>query len=168
VSPRARSRARGSLVQAAAWGFTTVAALVCVLGTVTAAAAGGGTGHPAAPSPLPVPAPAPPVRHALWGRPLGWLAALLIIFGISYGLAMFAASRRDPVRPTHRSDNSALDPGGPDGARPRQAMPDEAKGARPGPALLDVPADSASLDAPDDLYFVFLMPCRGSRKGISR
>ena len=33
MSPRARSRARGSLVQAAAWELTTVAALDCVLGT---------------------------------------------------------------------------------------------------------------------------------------
>jgi hypothetical protein len=110
VSPRARSRARGTLVQAAAWEFTTVAALDCVLGTATATVAGGRTGHPAA--------------------------------------------LRDPERPN--------------GARSRQATPDEAKGARCGPALLDVSADRASLDASDDLYFVFLMPSWGSRRGISR
>jgi hypothetical protein len=102
------------------WGFTTVAALVRALGTVTAAAAGGGTGHPAPPG----------------GGP---------------GLTVF----RVDVSRYHRSDNSAPDPGGPNGARP-------------GPALLDVSADPASLDASYDLYFVFLMPCWGSRRGILR
>ncbi len=85
-----------------------VSVLVGTPRTILRAAADLPVANPAAPPPLPASAPAPPVRHALWDRPLGWLAALLIILGISYGLAMFAASRRDPVRPRH----PGVDPSG--------------------------------------------------------
>ena len=136
MSPRARSRARGSLVQAAAWGFTTVAALVCVLGTVTAAAAGGGTGHPA----------------ALRDGPG------LTVFRIDvsrYPQVGMVVTAPGTSRGLPAADFS-ITVGG-HVVRPwvRQLSPGE-------------PAAGAALDAPGDLYFVFLMPCRGSRRGISR
>ena len=50
--------------------------------------------NPAAPPPLPP--VRPPVPRASWDRPLVWLAALLVVFGVGYGLMMLIASRKEP------------------------------------------------------------------------
>jgi 1,2-diacylglycerol 3-beta-glucosyltransferase len=52
--------------------------------------------NPVAPPPLPVARPLTEPRS--WDRPLVWLAALLIVLGVSYGLGMLVASRREPAR----------------------------------------------------------------------
>ena len=70
--------------------------------------------NPIAPPPLPL----PPVQTATAPAPLSWdtplvvLAALLIVIGVVYGLAMLAASRRDPSRPgPRRRQPAAAAPG---------------------------------------------------------
>jgi cellulose synthase/poly-beta-1,6-N-acetylglucosamine synthase-like glycosyltransferase len=94
--------------------------------------------NPIAP-PLP-PAPKPPKATvpSPWDRPLVLLAALLIVFGVSYGMGMLAASRRDPPRPGGRRKSLA-------GAR--QAI-----------------TDRNPRSVRDDLFFVFMMPCLNEEK----
>lgn len=94
--------------------------------------------NPIAP-PLP-PAPKPPKATvpSPWDRPLVLLAALLIVLGVSYGMGMLAASRRDPPRPGGRRKSLA-------GAR--QAI-----------------TDRNPRSVRDDLFFVFMMPCLNEEK----
>jgi 1,2-diacylglycerol 3-beta-glucosyltransferase len=94
--------------------------------------------NPIAP-PLP-PAPKPPKATvpSPWDRPLVLLAALLIVLGVSYGMGMLAASRRDPPRPGGRRKSLA-------GAR--QAI-----------------TDRNPRSVCDDLFFVFMMPCLNEEK----
>jgi 1,2-diacylglycerol 3-beta-glucosyltransferase len=92
--------------------------------------------NPVAPAPLP---PAkPPVPGPRPDRPLVWLAALLVIFGVSYGLLMLAASRKEPRRP----GKLALRAG------------------------QEVALANSSPASPDGLFFVFLMPCLNEEKVI--
>jgi 1,2-diacylglycerol 3-beta-glucosyltransferase len=112
--------------------------------------------NPVAPRPLPVPPPPPVTRLPSWDRPLGWLAALLIVLGISYGLGMLAASRRDP----------------PPGARrrarvtgPRRAPLTGSRRARLAGSG-STRAASAELARAQELYFVFLIPCLNEEKVI--
>jgi len=98
--------------------------------------------NPVAPPPL----PDSPVRHIgppEPDRPLVWLAALLIVLGIGYGVGMLAASRREPHRGARRS-------------RPL------ATAARPAASHPDAPAGAPRAE----LYFVFLMPCLNEEKVI--
>jgi 1,2-diacylglycerol 3-beta-glucosyltransferase len=52
--------------------------------------------NPVAPPALPVVKPFTSPRR--WDRPLVWLAAMLIVLGVSYGLGMLVVSRREPAR----------------------------------------------------------------------
>jgi cellulose synthase/poly-beta-1,6-N-acetylglucosamine synthase-like glycosyltransferase len=92
--------------------------------------------NPIAPPPLPRPKPPVPRPRPDW--PLVWLAALLVIFGVSYGLLMLAASRKEPRRP----------------GKPALRASQEVALANPSPAV------------PDGLFFVFLMPCLNEEKVI--
>ena len=109
----------------------------------------------------------PPViaRQVRWDQPLLWLAALLVIIGVGYGLGMLAMSRREPRRrgshaqavpgkaagPLHAVTEAAAAPGRPasSGIGPAQA----------GPYRLDTERASGP-----ELFFVFLMPCLNEEK----
>ena len=112
--------------------------------------------NPAAPPPLP---PAkPPVPRASWDRPLVWLAALLVVFGVGYGLMMLIASRKDPRQRKVPAARHAIPapPGHAD--RSRLAIP---RGAGQTVAVVNPPPAG-----PDGLFFVFLMPCLNEEKVI--
>jgi len=94
--------------------------------------------NPVAPPLPPPPKPPKPTVPSPWDRPLVLLAALLIVFGVSYGIGMIAASRRDPPRPGVQ----------------RKSLPG-AKLAITGHKLPVVP---------DDLFFIFMMPCLNEEK----
>ena len=111
--------------------------------------------NPIAPPPLPP--VKPPVPRASWDRPLVWLAALLVIFGVSYGLLMLVASQKDP--------------------RGRKNPARHAVSGRPGHAAgtgLAIPPGAGRTVAvvdgfragPGGLFFVFLMPCLNEEKVI--
>ena len=55
--------------------------------------------NPVAPPPIRVRVPVPPRS---WDRPFVWLAALLIVLGVGYGLAMLMVSRREPRQRARR------------------------------------------------------------------
>jgi 1,2-diacylglycerol 3-beta-glucosyltransferase len=68
--------------------------------------------NPVAPPPLPLAKLFTGPRS--WDRPLVWLAAMLIVLGVSYGLGMLVASRREPARGPSRGKQA---PGAPSGPR---------------------------------------------------
>ena len=104
--------------------------------------------NPAAPPPLPP--VKPPAPRASWDRLLVWLAALLVIFGVGYGLLMLAASRKDPRRRRNPARRAVAGPPGAGGSV--LAIPPGAPGAEE--------AVAKSITAgPGGLFFVFLMPC---------
>ena len=111
--------------------------------------------NPIAPPPLPL--VKPPVSRAGWDRPLVWLAALLVIFGVGYALLMLAASRRDPRR---RNGPARHAVSGPPGDTPGSgpALPPGVE--RPVAVVNPQPA------RPGGLFFVFLMPCLNEEKVI--
>jgi 1,2-diacylglycerol 3-beta-glucosyltransferase len=112
--------------------------------------------NPAAPPPLP---PAkPPVPRASWDRPLVWLAALLVIFGVSYGLLMLVASRKDPRQRQVPAARPAIS--GPPGQADRSGL------AIPPGAERTVASVNRSPAGSDGLFFVFLMPCLNEEKVI--
>jgi 1,2-diacylglycerol 3-beta-glucosyltransferase len=104
--------------------------------------------NPVAPPPLRV-SPIGPAGPSRQDHPLIWLAALLIVLGISYGVGMLAASRREPRRGAHRP-------------RPRPMAARSAVAGQPAAADVSVPGSTSR----DDLYFVFLMPCLNEEKVI--
>jgi 1,2-diacylglycerol 3-beta-glucosyltransferase len=73
--------------------------------------------NPVAPPPLPLAKPLVVPRS--WDRPLVWLAAMLIILGVSYGLGMLMASRREPA---HGRSPGRQAPGTPSGPRPGEDL----------------------------------------------
>jgi cellulose synthase/poly-beta-1,6-N-acetylglucosamine synthase-like glycosyltransferase len=94
--------------------------------------------NPIAPPLPPAPKPLMSTVPRPWDRPLVLLAALLIVLGVSYGMGMLAASRRDPPRPgVHRKSLAGA----------KQAITD---------GKLPV--------VRDDLFFVFMMPCLNEEK----
>ena len=113
--------------------------------------------NPTAPPPLPQ--VKPPVPRTSWDRLLVWLAALLVIFGVGYGLLMLAASRKDPRlrNPARHAVSAAAGSAG----GPGLALP-------PGtpPAGWAVPAVNPPPAGPGGLFFVFLMPCLNEEKVI--
>ena len=78
-----------------------------------------------------------PGQLGRWETPLILLAVLLIVTGVGYGMAMLAASRRDPRGP--RDGRKTLPAAGPGQLLPR---------------------------AGGDLFFVFMMPCLNEEKVI--
>ncbi len=105
--------------------------------------------NPIAPPPPPVPKPPMSTVPTAWDRPLVLLAALLIVLGVTYGMGMLGASRRDPPRPgVHREPLAAAE---------------QAK-AITGRKLPDVRDDL--LGVRDDLFFVFMLPCLNEEKVI--
>ena len=111
--------------------------------------------NPIAPAPLsPV---KPPVPRANWDQPLVWLAALLVIFGVGYGLLMLVASRKDP-RGRRNPARHAV-----------RGTPGHANGSGltipPGTGQEAVRGGSLSVDR-EGLFFVFLMPCLNEEKVI--
>jgi 1,2-diacylglycerol 3-beta-glucosyltransferase len=90
--------------------------------------------NPVAP---PLVATIPQVQRPDRDRPLVWLAVLLIVLVLCYGLGMLAASRRDPRRSAGDRRTSA-----PSGGAGRCGPP------------------------PDGLFFVFLLPCLNEEKVI--
>ena len=113
------------------------------------------TVNPIAPPPLP---PIKlPVPQASWDRPLVWLAALLVIFGVGYGLLMLAASRKDPRGRTSPARRALSGP------------PDRALGsglAIPPGVERTVAVVNPQSARPGGLFFVFLMPCLNEEKVI--
>jgi 1,2-diacylglycerol 3-beta-glucosyltransferase len=113
------------------------------------------TVNPSAPPPLaPVKPPAP---RASWDRPLVWLAALLVIFGVGYGFLMLVASRRDP-RQRNIPVRAAV--AGPPGHADGSSL------VLPPGAERTVAAMSCPPAGPGGLFFVFLMPCLNEEKVI--
>ena len=74
-----------------------------------------------------------------WDTPLILLSLLMIVIGVGYGIAMLAASRRDPPGP--RESREPLPAAGPAG--PGHPLPQAG-----------------------DLFFVFMMPCLNEEKVI--
>ena len=114
--------------------------------------------NPTPPPPLrPVKPPAP---RSSWDRPLVWLAALLVIFGVGYGLLMLVASRKDPRRRKNPARHAVSGPPGQaDGSG--LAIPSGAPGAERTVAVVNPPPAG-----PGGLFFVFLMPCLNEEKVI--
>jgi hypothetical protein len=118
--------------------------------------------NPAPPRPLPM--PQPHTQRASSDRLLVWLAALLVILGVSYGLGMLAVSRCNPRRRgAHQKAEltrlSAAQPASVARRRPMtSALPRDQQGD---------PAATCPLPATrDELFFVFLMPCLNEEKVI--
>jgi 1,2-diacylglycerol 3-beta-glucosyltransferase len=111
--------------------------------------------NPIAPPPLPL--VKPPVSRASWDRPLVWLAALLVIFGVGYALLMLAASRRDP---RGRKGPARHAVSGPPGHAPGSGL------ALPPGLERTVAVVNPQAARPGGLFFVFLMPCLNEEKVI--
>ena len=114
--------------------------------------------NPAAPPLLPT--VKPPVPRASWDRPLVWLAALMVIFGVGYGLLMLVASRRDPRWRRNPGRRSVSGPPGRAGGS-GGAIPPAAPGAGQAAGVVNPPPAG-----PGGLFFVFLMPCLNEEKVI--
>ena len=87
-----------------------------------------------------------------WETPLTLLAVLLIVIGVSYGIGMLAASRREPKSPQGLRD----------GRKPLPAA---------GPAEAEGPEGSEGSSQPlpradNGFFFVFMMPCLNEEKVI--
>ena len=96
--------------------------------------------NPVAPPLPPAPKPPAPTVRTHWDTPLTLMAALMIVLGISYGMGMLTASRRDPRRPgAHRKS-----PAGTGQASTGRMLP----------------------RVRDDLFFVFMLPCLNEEKVI--
>ena len=132
--------------------------------------------NPAAPPPPPA-SPEPQVQQSRWDRPLVWLAELLIVLGVGYGIGMLTASRRDPRRSAHLKPDAHLKldahlkPAQPSSAGSAAKLDAQDAALPPGTARtpqadLDVTGESSPPDLRDDLYFVFLMPCLNEEKVI--
>jgi 1,2-diacylglycerol 3-beta-glucosyltransferase len=65
---------------------------------------------PPPPPPPPLPLTRPVTGHPHWDRPLVWLAALLIVFGVGYSLVMLAVSRREPGKAARRKVTAVARP----------------------------------------------------------
>jgi 1,2-diacylglycerol 3-beta-glucosyltransferase len=116
--------------------------------------------NPVAPPPLPLPPPPPLTRLPSWDRPLGWLAALLIVLGIGYGMGMLAASQRNPRPGARGLARTALPSAGPGGDVALEAP------GRPHRADLELVRGRPRRACARDLYFVFLIPCLNEEKVI--
>ena len=124
----------------------------------------------AAPLPFPGPLPAlavPPLPDPWWDLALGLSATALIITGVSYGVAMLAASRREPLRrPKHRrrravdglSGSNELHDGSLPAGRPSAVKPATRQPLLSLHPVSQPPVNQQSLTAGEP-FFVFLMPC---------
>src|SRR6266536_4594202 len=127
--------------------FTDPAPLPGRVTVAVGTAAGRARGTADLPLSNPVAPPLPPAPKPLmstvprpWDRPLVLLAVLLVVLGVSYGMGMLAASRRDPPRSGFQRRSLA---------GTRQAI-----------------AGGQLAAARGGLFFVFMMPCLNEEKVI--